>query len=103
MLKKIWFKLNNTVTGGAIMIAFFSVLSKIVGLLRERILAANFSGDKIDVLDAYYAAFKLPDLVFNTLVLGALASAFIPVFIKYLKKNKEQQRQDKNQSTSQYF
>ena len=90
MLKKIWFKLNNTITGGAILIAFFSVFAKIVGLLRDRILAANFSGANIDTLDVYYAAFKLPDLVFNTLVLGALASAFIPVFVKYLQKNKEE-------------
>jgi len=88
MFKKIWFKLNNTVTGGAILIAFFSVFAKIVGLIRDRILAANFSGSNIDTLDVYYAAFKLPDLVFNTLVLGALASAFIPVFVKYLQKNK---------------
>jgi len=88
MFRKIWFKLNNTITGGAIIIAFFSLLSKLVGLLRERLLAGYFSGDQIDILDAYYAAFKLPDLIFNTLVLGALASAFIPVFIKYLQKNK---------------
>lgn len=72
------------------MIAFFSVLSKLVGLFRERLLAANFTGEMIDVLDAYYAAFKLPDLIFNSLVLGALASAFIPVFVKYLHKDKEE-------------
>lgn len=96
MLEKIWFKLNNTTTGGAILIAFFSVFAKIVGLFRDRILAANFSGDKIDFLDVYYAAFKLPDLVFNTLVLGALASAFIPVFVKYLQKNKEEANQIAN-------
>lgn len=96
MFNKIWFKLNNTTTGGAILIAFFSVFAKIVGLLRDRILAANFSGAKIDFLDIYYAAFKLPDLVFNTLVLGALASAFIPVFVKYLQKNKEEANQIAN-------
>jgi len=90
MLEKIWFKLNNTTTGGAILIAFFSVFAKIVGLFRDRLLAANFSGSNIDILDVYYAAFKLPDLVFNTLVLGALASAFIPVFVKYLQKNKDE-------------
>ncbi len=88
MLKKIWLKLNNTTIGGAIIIAFFSVLSKIVGLLRERLLAVHFAGNQIDILDSYYAAFKLPDIVFNTLVLGALSSAFVPVFVRYLHRNK---------------
>ena len=41
------------------------------------------------VLDSYYAAFKLPDLIFNTLVLGALAAAFIPVFTKLWLVDKE--------------
>ncbi len=88
MLKKIWLKLNNTTIGGAIIIAFFSVMSKIVGLLRERLLAVHFTGNQIDILDSYYAAFKLPDIVFNTLVLGALSSAFVPVFVRYLHRNK---------------
>ncbi len=87
MLKKVWLKLNNTTIGGAIIIAFFSVMAKLVGLLRERLLAMHFTGSQIDILDSYYAAFKLPDLIFNTLVLGALSSAFVPVFIRYLKRN----------------
>ncbi len=61
-------------------IAVFSILAKILGLVRDRLLAAGFGAG--DVLDAYYAAFKLPDLIFNTLVLGALSAAFIPIFIE---------------------
>src|SRR3989339_2255208 len=88
MLKRLWFKLANTIIGGAILIAVFSILSRLLGLLRDRLLASHFGAGSL--LDSYYAAFKLPDLVFNTLVLGALASAFIPVFSKVWHENKAQ-------------
>ncbi len=84
---KIWQKFNNSVTGGAIIIAIFSILAKLLGLLRDRLLAANFGAG--DILDAYYAAFKLPDLIFNTLVLGALSVAFVPVFIHLIQRNNQ--------------
>ncbi len=88
MWHKFWYKINNTVTGGAFIIAFFSFLSKLFALFRERLIAHNF-GASIDS-DIYYSAFRLPDLIFNTLVLGALTSAFIPVFQKAWNKNKQE-------------
>jgi len=75
-----WRKLATTVTGGAVLITFFTIISKILGLIRDRLLASYFGAGSL--LDSYYAAFKLPDLIFNTLVLGALAVAFIPIFTK---------------------
>lgn len=87
MWQKIWYKINNSVTGGALLIAFFSFLSKLFALLRERLIAHNFgAGPESDI---YYSAFRLPDLIFNTLVLGALTSAFIPVFQKAWAKDKK--------------
>jgi len=50
-------------------------------------LAAHFGAGKIT--DAYFAAFKIPDLIFSLLILGALSSAFIPIFTEYLHKNGE--------------
>ncbi|MFA6909406.1 MAG: murein biosynthesis integral membrane protein MurJ [Patescibacteria group bacterium] len=87
MWQRIWNRINTTVTGGAIVIAAASVLSRLLGLVRDRLLASSFGAG--DVLDSYYAAFKLPDLIFNILVLGALSSAFIPVFIRYISQRKE--------------
>ncbi len=85
LLKK---KLTTTVAGGAIIIAVFSFLSRVLGLLRDRLLFSSFGAG--DVLDIYYAAFRLPDLIFNTLVLGALSAAFIPVFLEKWHKDKEE-------------
>ncbi|MFA6304757.1 MAG: murein biosynthesis integral membrane protein MurJ [Patescibacteria group bacterium] len=86
-MRNFWQKLITTVSGGAVLIAFFSVISRLLGLVRDRLLASYFGAGSI--LDSYYAAFKLPDIIFNTLVLGALASAFIPVFTKAWFKDKE--------------
>ncbi len=86
MWKKVWYKINNTVTGGAVLIAFFSLLAKIFALFRERLIAATFGASQLS--DIYYAAFRLPDFIFNTLVLGALTSAFIPIFQKVWLQDK---------------
>ena len=86
MGSKFFYKLNHSVTGGAFIIAFFTVVSKLLGLVRERLIASTFGASEIS--DIYYAAFRLPDLIFNTLVLGALTSAFIPVFQRTWLKDK---------------
>src|SRR3989338_7822651 len=87
MLYIFWNKLATTTSGGAVLIAFFTIISKLLGLFRDRLLASYFGAGSL--LDSYYAAFKLPDLIFNTLVLGALASAFIPVFTRIWLADKD--------------
>jgi len=83
------------ITQGALMIAVFSVLSRLLGLLRDRLLATHFGASA--TLDAYYAAFKMPNFIFNTFVLGALASAFIPIYIKLKNQpNKDESLQLSN-------
>ncbi len=62
--------------------------SRILGLLRDRMLAARFSPDDLGV---YFAAFRLPNLVFELLVMGAISVAFIPVFTRYLTEEKQEQ------------
>ena len=59
-------------------------LAAVMGLLRNVIIARQF-GIGAD-LDAYYASFKLPDLLFTVVAGGALATAFIPVFTDYLAR-----------------
>lgn len=71
-------------TVAAIIVGGAGLLSRLLGVLRDRILAGEFGAG--DTLDIYYAAFRIPDLVFNLLVLGALSAGFIPVFSAYLKK-----------------
>lgn len=51
--------------------------SKFLGLIRDRLLVHNFNTATAAI---YFAAFKLPDLMFQLLIFGALSVAFIPVF-----------------------
>jgi putative peptidoglycan lipid II flippase len=57
------------------------VVSRALGLLREMVISRQFGtgGD----LDAYLAAFRVPDLLFQVVAGGALASAFIPTFAAF--------------------
>ena len=58
------------------------VASRILGLVRTSMFAFVFGTGHIS--DAYLQAFLVPDLIFNITAGGALSSAFIPVFTKYM-------------------
>lgn len=75
----------NSITIAAFLVAFSSLLSRLLGVLRDRVLAGSFGAG--DMLDVYYAAFRVPDLVFNLFVLGAMSAGFIPIFTR-LTNNK---------------
>lgn len=69
----------------AVIVAVAYVLSRVLGLLREMILARKF-GTSPD-MDAYVAAFRIPDLLFLVVMSGAFGAAFIPVFAGFIDKN----------------
>jgi putative peptidoglycan lipid II flippase len=64
------------------------VASRFLGLLRTSMFAFVF-GTSI-TSDAYLQAFLIPDLIFNIVAGGALASAFIPVFTRYMIAEKDE-------------
>ncbi|MBU1119090.1 murein biosynthesis integral membrane protein MurJ [Patescibacteria group bacterium] len=78
-------KAKATLINAAVVLALFSFVSRVLGVLRDRIIASKFGA--VGTVDAYYAAFRIPDFVFNLLILGALSSAFVPVFTSYLAHN----------------
>lgn len=79
----------KTVGGAALIIAIAGIVSRLFGFLRDRILAAQFGAG--DVLDVYYAAFRVPDFMYSLLVLGALSAAFVPVFTGLYVSKKEKE------------
>ena len=84
MIRKLLYR-RSSVWEATVVLAVASLVSRIFGLLRDRSLAAHFGAG--DVLDSYFAAFKIPDFIFSLLLLGALSSAFIPIFTEYMQKN----------------
>ena len=86
MIKKLFSSSINSITIAALFIALSSLVSRFLGIFRDRILAGEFGAG--DILDIYYTAFRVPDLIFNLLVLGALSAGFIPIFVNLLKGKK---------------
>ena len=67
-----------SLTVAALIVAAGFLGSRLLGLVRSVIIAHSF-GTSAE-LDAYWVAFRLPDLVFQLLAGATLASAFIPSF-----------------------
>ena len=82
----------------AIILGTASLLSRFVGLVRERVLTTTFGAG--DVFDAFVAAFRVPDLIFNLIVLGALSAAFIPIFTEKMVRGKKGEEQAFDFATS---
>ena len=76
---------RNTVGMAAFLISMSYLASRLLGLFRDRLLASHFGVGA--QLDAYTAAFRLPELLFTLLVSGAFAVAFIPVLSEHLVKD----------------
>lgn len=74
---------RSTLATSALIVAAAFVLSRVLGLGREIILARQFgTGPE---MDAYVSAFRIPDLLFLVVMAGAFGAAFIPVFGQYLE------------------
>ena len=66
-----------------------TLISRILGYARDAAVAAYFGGGY--QTDAFYAAFKIPNLLRRFLGEGSLTSAFVPVFTQTLRnKGKEE-------------
>ncbi len=62
------------------------LLSRILGLIRDRVIAMKF-GQGFET-DAYNAAFTVPDLLSYVIAGGAISSAVIPVFTEFIKSGR---------------
>ncbi|MBI2008358.1 murein biosynthesis integral membrane protein MurJ [Candidatus Amesbacteria bacterium] len=80
---------NSILSAAAILILTYG-LSHLVGLLKTRLLIAYFFGSSASLLDVYYAAFVIPDTVFQLLIIGSLSAAFIPVFTQLLSRDEKE-------------
>lgn len=78
---------QTTVLSAATIIMLMVVASRVLGLVRQRTLALFFNPNELSL---FFAAFRLPDLIFEVLVFGTFSSAFIPVFTKSLKNGERE-------------
>ncbi|HUC95943.1 MAG TPA: lipid II flippase MurJ [Candidatus Saccharimonadia bacterium] len=63
-----------------------SLVAQLLGIIRTKLVNANFPALGPNSTDAYFAAFNIPDFFFYTLAAGALGVAFIPVITDHFAK-----------------
>jgi len=73
---------NERVTKAAGIVGSATLLSRIFGLVRDVVLAWFFGAGLVS--DAFFVAFRIPNLLRRLFAEGSLSIAFIPVFTEYL-------------------
>jgi len=90
MVKKVFHILNREISGlheAAYLLGAFAIGSQILALLRDRFFAYTFGASR--VLDLYYAAFRIPDLIFVSVASMVSVSVLVPFLIDKLKEGED--------------
>ena len=93
MVKGIFRFIEREISGlheAAYLLGFFALLSQILGFLRDRLLASQFGAG--EALDIYFAAFRVPDLIFIWSASMVSLSVLIPFLSKRRAESKEEAR-----------
>lgn len=74
----------------ALLLGFMGILTKILALLRDKILAAQFGAGR--ELDIYFSSFRIPDFIFTMTLFITASASLIPFFLKEAEKSEEKAR-----------
>ncbi|MDD5145595.1 MAG: murein biosynthesis integral membrane protein MurJ [Candidatus Pacebacteria bacterium] len=101
MLKRIFNSQSKTITGATGILAVSSIISGLLGLLTDRFLAHRFGASMETSI--YFAAFRIPDLVYNILISGGILVAFLPIFTEYFSSDEKKAWQMTNYVLNIFF
>jgi putative peptidoglycan lipid II flippase len=71
----------------SLILTIAALVSRVLGWIRLLVIGSQFGASR--ELDAYFAAFRIPDAIFQLVVAGALSAALIPVFQQYRARGQE--------------
>lgn len=83
---------NKKITKAASTIGMGTLLSRILGFLRDMVIA-NFFGAGM-AADAFFVAFRIPNLWRRLVGEGSLTISFIPVYTEYLYQRSEEETKE---------
>lgn len=86
--KNLLYSKQANILSAAAIVMLAVLASRALGLVRNRTFVHFFPPE---TLDSFLAAFQLPDLILEVLIIGAMSSAFVPVFSSYLSRDKEKE------------
>jgi len=73
-------------------IGLFTLLSRVLGFVRDMVVARTFGATL--AADAFFVAFRIPNLFRELLAEGTMSAAFVPVFTEKLTRGTKQQARD---------
>ena len=94
MVKRFLNLLNGEIAGihqAAYLLGFFAICSQVLALFRDRILAAQFGAG--DVLDLYYSAFRIPDILFVSIASIVSISVLIPFLTEQFERGQKEAKE----------
>lgn len=87
-IKNLFSKASTGIHEAALLIAALSLFSQILGLVRDKMLAHHFGAGQ--TLDIYWAAFRIPDLLYTTLASILAAIVIMPFLVEKLERSHEE-------------
>lgn len=78
---------HNNATKTISMVMVITLIGKVLGLYRDRLLAIHYSTGM--EANAFFTASRIPRVFFDAVFASAIAACFIPVFSEYLEKNEK--------------
>jgi putative peptidoglycan lipid II flippase len=85
----------------AYLLGIFAILSQVLGLVRDRLLAHSFGASAM--LDVYYAAFRIPDFLFISVASFASATVLVPFFLEKMNGGADQAKKFLNDVFTVFF
>ncbi|MDI9570162.1 MAG: murein biosynthesis integral membrane protein MurJ [Pseudomonadota bacterium] len=80
---------NENVAKAAGVVGLATMLSRVFGFIRDMVVAGLFGAGV--VTDAFFVAFRIPNLLRRLLAEGSLTVSFVPVFTEYLKRRSREE------------
>lgn len=83
---------EKNISTAAGVVGFWTLLSRVFGLIRDVVVATIFGSGM--AADAFFVAFRIPNLLRRLFAEGSLTISFIPVFTEYLATRTRQESFD---------
>tara|TARA_Y100000310_G_scaffold230644_1_gene233115 strand:- start:5321 stop:6637 length:1317 start_codon:yes stop_codon:yes gene_type:complete len=80
---------QHRILGGAAVLGLMQLGASIMGLIRDRTLAATFPG--LDTVDVYIASFRPSDLCFQMMIMAGFSVALVPMLAAYHADSKKKE------------
>ena len=87
-------KQHEELTRSAGLVGSLTFLSRIAGYVRDMVIAYFFGATAST--DAFWVAFRIPNLLRRLFAEGSLTISFIPVFTDYIEKGDKKEAKEKD-------